>query len=214
MPFIFLNAEIFINISSCFMQKYVLHTKHITNYQEIMNIRLVQAYIAKKVAMRHSDFAFARKTMNREEYLNMVLEKKVYRFDPEVLMNAKTSVMRRFNIKEHGMIFIYPTLRQWITDFTGTWEKEDILAFFSEHCGLTIQTLQKATIGGNSLYRDHLIGLIEELEEATGKKLGSDNIDDPLAYLGDDITYDEIAEYFSCSGYSPRIDEKMQADIR
>ena len=45
--------------------------------------------------------------------------------------------------------------------------------------------------------RPYLISLVEKLEEATGKSLLWPNVDAPLAYLGDDITYEEIARYFS-----------------
>ena len=175
----------------------------------IMNVKLVQAYVAKKVTTRHPDLAWARETMSREDYHCMVLGKKVYGFNPKVLMDAQATIVRRFGLKEHNAMFQYPTLRQWISDITCTWSKEDILAYFVERCGLCLQTLQKATIGGNTICRDYLIGLVEDLEDITGKQLGDSNIDDPLAYLGDNITYDEIAEFFSFNGNATQINDKI-----
>lgn len=175
----------------------------------IMNVKLVQAYVAKKVTTRHPNLAYARETMDREEYHCMVLGKKVYGFHPKVLMDVQNTIVRRFGLKEHNAMFQYPTLRQWISDITCTWSKEDILAYFVERSGLCIQTLQKATIGGSTICRDYLIGLVEELEDITGKQLGDGNIDDPLAYLGDNITYDEIAEFFSFNGNATQINDKI-----
>lgn len=181
-----------------------------------MNEKLVRAYVAKKVALRYESFAFAKETMSSEDYQNLVLSKKANVFSVEMLKSAKAAIMSRFNIKEHKMLFKNPTLYQWIKDVLGIWEKQEILAFFSERSGFSVPNFKDSTIGDTVLDRPFLISLVEELEDATGKQLCNLNQPDrPLEYLGEDITYEEIADFFSTTGTSDYVcEKKMQFGIR
>lgn len=176
-----------------------------------MNVKLVRAYIAKKVAIRYEAFAFAKETMSVADYQNLVLSKKAACFSKEMLKTAKAAIMRRFGIKEHKCLFKDPTLYQWIADVLGIWSKQDILAFFSVRSGFSVANFKDTTIGDTVLNRPFLISLVEELEDATRKRLC--NYSEPympLAYLGEDITYDELASFFSESGTSERICERKK----
>lgn len=169
-----------------------------------MNVELTQTYVAKKVAMRYPEFKFAQETMAKASYLNMVLNKKANQFDSEMLKSAKAAIMSRYRIKEHPMIFTDPTLRQWISDVLGNYSQQDILNFFAEKSGLNVQRIAKATIGDGIINIPFLETIIEELELVTGKML-LDNEDSflyPLAYIDDEITYSEIASFFTASGSS------------
>lgn len=181
-----------------------------------MNVKLVQAYIAKRVTMRHPELAFARENMNRDEYHQMVLEKEIGYFDPKVLDEVKKIIMHRFSIKEHCLMFQSPTLRQWITDITRTWKKEDILLYIAKFSYLDIDQLKITPIGNYNIFCNPFVSFIDimiGLENITGKKLGHWQLNSPkkhpYSHLDEDITYDEIAEYFSYGGNAPRISEKM-----
>lgn len=199
----------------------MIQTLLTTNYHKIMKTELVQAYVAKKVAACHPGLAFARETMDREEYHCMVLEKNINHFDSQVLNDVKSIIMRRFNIEEHCMMFQNPTLRQWITDITGTWKKEDVLAYIAEFSSLDINQLKDTAIGNCNVFRNPFVGFIDlmiTLEDITNKKLGHWQLNSPkkhpYSHLDNDITYGEIAEYFSYEGNAPRINEKMKAISR
>ncbi len=191
------------------------------NYQQIMKPELVQAYIAKKVAACHPGLAFARETMDRKEYHRMVLEKEIGYFDPNVLDKLKKVIMHRFGITEHSMMFQNPTLRQWITDITGTWKKEDILVYIAKFSYLDIDQLKITPIGNCNIFCNPFISFIDimiSLENITDKMLGHWQLNPPkkhpYSHLDIDITYGEIAEYFSYEGNAPRINEKMKAISR
>ena len=176
-----------------------------------MKLELIQAYIAKKVAIRYQEFAFARATMSLADYHALVMNKKAKTFDAEFLENLKNIITHRYKIKEHKTMFKNPTLSQWISDITGTWQQHDVLAFFAERSGISTERLKKSNTGDCTLYRGLFIDLVEELENITGKTLGdnSDSID-PYAYLGDDILYTEISSFFGASGVAPNIEQKRQ----
>lgn len=176
-----------------------------------MNEKLVRAYIAKKVAIRYESFAFAKETMSSEDYQELVLSKKASVFSAEMLKKAKAAIMSRFGIKEHKFLFKDPTLYQWITDVLGSWTLQDIMAFLSARSGFAVDRFEDATIGDTVFNRPFLITLVEELEDATGKVLCNyADPDRPLAYLGEDITYAEIASFFSNNGASERICERRR----
>ena len=176
-----------------------------------MSVKLVKAYIAKKVAMRYPMFAFAKETMSKESYQSLVLSKKASYFSEEMLNGAKAAIVSRFNIKDHRKIFKNPTLAQWISDVLGNWSQQDIMAFFSERSGFSATKFENSTIGDTVLNRPFLISLVEELEDATGKILCNYAAPDmPLAYLGEDTTYGEIASFFSNTGIADRICEKRR----
>ena len=186
----------------------MLKVTYTINYYQIMNSILVQAYVAKKVAMRHSEFAHAKKTMSSTEYLFWVMNKKANMFSPELLEPAKTAIMRRYRIREHKMMYKDPTFRQWITDILGDYQQHDVMNYFSQKSGMSVQKLSKATISDGTFDVPYLQSLIEELEEITGKELlnNEDVFMCPLAYLDENITYAELAGYFAASG-SERIDQ-------
>jgi hypothetical protein len=199
----------------------MIQTLLTTNYHKIMKTELVQAYVAKKVAACHPGLAFARETMDRKEYHRMVLEKEIGYFDPNVLDKVKKVIMHRFGIKEHSMMFHNPTLRQWITNITGTWKKEDILVYIAKFSYLDIDQLNKTPIGNRNVFCNPFIDFIDvmiSLENITDKTLGYWSLKTPKKHpyfhLDNDITYGEIAEYFSYEGNAPRINEKMKAISR
>ena len=167
-----------------------------------MNVELTQSYIARKVAMRYPEFKFAKETMAKTDYHYMVMNKSAEVFELEMLQNAKATIMRRYRIKEHPMMFKNPTLRQWVTDVLGTYQQHDVLDFLSSRTGLSVKRLAGATIGDGTIDVPYLQTLVEELEQVTGKTL-LDNEDVflcPLAYLDESITYAELASYFAASG--------------
>ncbi len=167
-----------------------------------MNFKLIQTYVAKKVAMRYPEFKFAQETMAKVDYINMVLNKKANQFDAEMLKSAKAAIMSRYRIKEHPMIIKDPTLRQWISDVLGDYSQQDILNFFAERSGLDVQRISKATIGDQIIDIPFLETIIEELELITGKILvdNEDGFMCPLACIKDETTYAEIASFFTMSG--------------
>ena len=167
-----------------------------------MNAILVQAYVAKKVAQRYPEFAHAKNTMSNTDYLFWVMSKKANLFLPEMLNPIKATVMRRYRIKEHKMMYKDPTFRQWITDILGDYQQHDVMNFFSQKSGISVQKLSKATISDGTFDVPFLQSLIEELEEITGKELlnNEDVFMSPLAYLDENITYAELAGYFAVSG--------------
>ncbi|MBE6451764.1 MAG: hypothetical protein E7016_07385 [Alphaproteobacteria bacterium] len=181
-----------------------------------MNEILTQSYIAKKVAMRHPEFAHAKNTMSKTEYLFWVMNKRASMFSSELLEPAKAAIMRRYRIRKHKMLYKDPTFRQWVTDVLGAYQQHDILNFFSEKTGLSAERIAAATIGDGTINIPYLQSLVEDLEQVTGKELL--NNDDvfmcPLAYLDENITYAELASYFAASG-NDRVELcKRKANVR
>ena len=162
-----------------------------------MNISVVQLYVAKKFAMRDDLFAEAQKKMNGDEYRRFVMSQKVADLPPRLIKDCERVICRKYKIQKPRYLFSHPTVRQWISDLAGDYQADDLLDFFAQATGSTVGRIRKATIGSTVIDRPYLISLVEKLEEATGKSLLWPNVDAPLAYLGDDITYEEIARYFS-----------------
>lgn len=181
-----------------------------------MNEILTQSYIANKVAMRHPEFAHAKNTMSKTEYLFWVMNKKASLFSPELLEPAKAAIMRRYRIRKHKMLYKDPTFRQWVTDVLGAYQQHDILNFFSEKTCLSVDRLSNATISDGTINVPYLQTLVEELEDVTGKTL-LDNEDVflcPLAYLDENITYAELANYFAAPGCEHVELCKKRANVR
>jgi hypothetical protein len=175
-----------------------------------MNLSLTQTYVAKKVAARYPELNFARETMAKTDYQSMVLSIKAQDISPDVLSSIKSVLVKRFDLKEHQMLFRNPNLKQWVVDVLGVYTSEDILTFFSQRSGVSKERIASATIGDNLLDRNFLIFLVEHLESITGKFLCNDNdILHPLMYLGDDTRYTELCSFFSHSG-SPEIELKKK----
>ena len=164
-------------------------------------LKLVEAYIAKKVTMGNQELGFAHETMAKDEYRAFVMNKKAEEFDKEVLNKAKAVIINRFGLLSRPRLFRAPTLKQWVAEVMGAYSREDILNFISERSGFSSERIAGETIGSNLLYVDFVSNLIEELEFATGKQLcDANNIDHPLWYLYEDITYGDIADFFSENG--------------
>ncbi len=170
-------------------------------------IQLTEAYIAKKVAMGNQELSFARETMAKDEYHAFVMNKNIEEFDEELFNKAKAVIINRFGLRSRPRLFRTPTLRLWVAEVLNAYSREDILNFFSERSGFAAEKIARETIDSNLLYGDFLSNLVDELEFATGKQLcDSNDMDHPLWYLYDDITYGDIADFFSENG-SKRVEE-------
>lgn len=113
------------------------------------------------------------------------------------LKECEDVIRRKYGLSKKKGLFPKPTVRQWISDLAGDYQVDDLLDFFAQAIDYPVERVRKATIGSTLIDRPYLISLVEKLETATGKSLLWPNADAPLAYLGDDVTYEEIARYFS-----------------
>lgn len=165
-----------------------------------MNTRLVEIYVAKKLAMRDPLFKEARTKMSPEAYRKLVMEKVADEvFSADDLKKLEETFVKKYNPKDHIRLFKKPTVKQWIVDLLGCYGVDDILAYFSQETALDVQRLATATIGGQTIMRPALIWMVEQIETATGRHLTLPEADAPLAYLGDNVTLKEIAKYFVAS---------------
>ena len=162
-----------------------------------MNISIVQLYVAKKFAMRDDLFAEAQKKMNGDEYRRFVMSQKVADLPPRLIKDCERVICRKYKIKKPRYLFSHPTVRQWIFDLAKFYQADDLVDYFAQATGYPADRIRHKKIGSTVIDRPYLISLVEKLEEATGKSLLWPNSSAPLAYLGDDITYEEIARYFS-----------------
>lgn len=156
-----------------------------------MNEKLVRAYIAHKAAKCYESFAFAKATMSSDAYQHLVLSREASEFPEDMLQNAKTVIMNRFNIKEHNALFNNPTLYQWIKDVLGTWTPNDIFDIISEKFHEEIDLFDFVSS------ESEMLDIIELLEKATGKSLCDIKmLENPMTFLGD-ITYNDLAIHFA-----------------
>ncbi len=113
--------------------------------------------------------------------------------------HCQAMICRRYNLPARKCLYRHPTIGQWVDGITGRYTPEDIMAFFAQETALSPEFLKTATIGGQTVTRPYLITLVEMLEDATGRQLTLPESSAPLSYLGDDVTFYEIAKYFVCS---------------
>ncbi len=163
-----------------------------------MNECVVQLYVAKKMAMRDELFAEAERKMGKLAYKQFAMEQKLSDLPEKMVKDCEKVICRKYGIKHPQYLFPNPTVRQWIADLAKDYQADDLFDFFVQSAGGFSERLQNATIGDTIINRPYLISLIEKLETATGKSLLWPNCDMPLAYLGDDVSYRDIARYFSC----------------
>ncbi len=161
-----------------------------------MNTVIAQRYVARKLAQKDPIFAEAKKKMKEDDYLQLVLAQKVAEVSGIVKECEKVILRRCKSERKRFHLFSKPTIRQYIADMAGVYTLEDLLDFFAQATGYPASRIRKETIGSTIINRPYLITLIEELEEVTGKSLLWPNCGAPLVYLGEDVTYEEIARYF------------------
>jgi hypothetical protein len=167
-----------------------------------MDRKVVNLYVSIKLAHADSVFAEAKQKMERKNYVDLCMMQSTSVFPRTVLRAAERNIAAKYNIRPHKKLFSHPTVEQRITDVLGAYQPRDILAFFKQETGLSTRRLARERIGGQVLMRPALISFVEDLEKATGRVLLVDS-DAPLAYLGDDVTLGDIADYFG--GESPVI---------
>ena len=165
--------------------------------------------------MGNQELSFAHETMAKDEYHAFVMNKKTEEFDEDMLNKAKAVIMNRFGLRSRPRLFKAPTLKQWVAEVIGVYSREDILNFISERSGFSSERIARETIDSNLLYENFVSDLVEEIEFATGKQLCDVNdIDYPLWYLYEDITYGDIADFFSENGSKKVADNKVLAGVR
>lgn len=162
-----------------------------------MDKKIVKRYVAFKLAMQDQALAEARKTMSSDNFLEVVMRQMVSAYPSKVVRFCQEKIMQRYHLKPHKHLFKNPSIAQFISEITGEYTTQDIMMFFRQETGLSVNYLAQATIGGQVITRPALIWMIECLEAATGRQLTMLDSDAPLAYLGDSITLFEIAKYFA-----------------
>ncbi len=180
----------------CYFQRVISIIVSLKFYY-IMNISVVQLYVAKKLAKSDELFAEAEKKLDKISYQQLVMSQPVSALSRRFIKECGDVIRRKYALSKKKGLFPKPTVRQWISDLAGDYQADDLLDFFAQAIDYPISRVKKATIGGTLIDRPYLISLVEKLEDATGKALLWPGADAPLAYLGDDVTYEEIAKYFS-----------------
>ena len=132
--------------------------------------------------------------MPEKEFIEHAMNLQASEMPSSLKVELEIRLRRRFGLKRHKSIFYNPTVRQWLTDLTGTYHPEDILSAFNQATGLKPSLFIEANIGDTIINRLFLIDLVEILEEATGRQLLKD---DSLDYLGDSFSYLEMADFFT-----------------
>lgn len=166
-----------------------------------MNVALIKKYVARKAVKGIKD------PVLREEMLKMtrggdpshVMDLHPGLMSPELRCDIEKVIIKRYDLKPHPRLFSSPNIGQWIADITGVFTTDDVIAYFSQKTGVRASQLGKTKIGSQVVTRPYLISLVEKLEDVTGRTLTLPENDTPLAYLGEDITFDEIAKFFSTS---------------
>jgi hypothetical protein len=166
-----------------------------------MNIILTERYFCRKLRKEDNLFAIIATTMDEQKFTFTALNTKMSRLDPEFVKWHKRVIERKFGLNpKRKLLFPDPNVRQWIFDLAGEYQPDDLVDFFAQASGLSVKRLRRATIEDTLIDRPFLIDLVERLEEATGKTLSDPREPEfPLRYLGD-VTFVDLAEYFSPKG--------------
>lgn len=160
-----------------------------------MNRKLIEKYVATKMAKRSGYFAHAKETLSEEHYRELVMSSKLSEMPRDLALELEERLRQRLGLKKHKSIFYKPTICQWLTDLMGSYRPEDILSALHQVTNCKPSELIRSTISGTIINRPFLIDLVEMFEEATGKLLLKD---DSLDYLGDSFTYRDMADFFTC----------------
>lgn len=165
------------------------------------NVDLIKRYVALKAIKTVQTDLFLQELKKAvgEDQTEKVMEMPLAALPRELRKFVQEKICRRYNLTKRLRLFRQPTIGQWIANITAIYTPEDIIAYFSQETGISAQCLAKAKIGGQIVTRPYLISLVEKLETATGRSLILPESDTPLAYLGNDITFGEIAHYFAAS---------------
>lgn len=139
------------------------------------------------------------KKATAEDQTKKVMEMPLTALPSELRKFMQKVICSRYNLLKRPRLFRNPTIGQWIANITAVYTPMDILAYFSQETGFEEDRLAEASIGCQLITRPYLISLVEKLESATGRSLILPETDAPLAYLGDNITFEEIAKYFAAS---------------
>lgn len=166
-----------------------------------MNKNIVKAYVAFKAALNDKVFMEARNRMNRDEYIDMIMNRPLHELPVELRDKCHEAIVKRYNLKRIVPLFAPKTVGEWLQVITEGYTSDYVLMFFSKRSGATVEKLTKEQIGSSLITRPHLITMVEKLEEVTGIMLSIPDetctFGDDLAYLGDDVTYVEVAKFFT-----------------
>lgn len=171
-----------------------------------MNIVLTERYLCRKLQRADSLYGMIAESVGTQALFCTALNTRISRLDPEFIKWHRKVIERKFKLNPNRkLLFPAPTLRQWVFDLAGEYQPDDIMDFFSQSSGASIAMLRNSNIDDTVFARPFLIDLVEQLEAATGKMLNNPKeMDFPLRYLGN-VTYVDLADYFSLKG-SDRID--------
>jgi len=160
-------------------------------------MKLAKKYVARKFLVGTSEEK--QPNILTPEKVEEIMAMPLSKMPLPIREHCQAMICRRYNLPVRECLFRHPTIGQWVADITGKYTAEDIMAFFAQETALSSEFLKTATIGGQTLTRPYLITLVEKLEDATGRQLTLPESTAPLSYLGDDVTFYEIAKYFACS---------------
>ena len=171
-----------------------------------MNILLTERYLCRKLQRADSLYGMIAESVGTQALFCTALNTRISEINPEFLKWHRKVIERKFKLNPNRkLLFPAPTLRQWVFDLAGEYQSEDIMDFFSQSSGASTAMLRKSNIEDTVFSRPFLIDLVEQLEAATGKMLNNPKeMDFPLRYLGN-VTYEDLADYFSLKG-SDKID--------
>lgn len=162
-----------------------------------MNKRKAKIYVAIKLAAKDNVLAEAKASMSRDNFVDLVMRQTTSAYPQALLRHCKKMICKKYGLPVRPHLFKNPSIEQFINGIFGEYTVEDILSFFRYETGLGNGCFIDMTIGGQTVMRPALIAMVEHLEAVTGKQLTMDDSDAPLAYLGDDVTFMDIAKYFA-----------------
>lgn len=162
-----------------------------------MNKRKAKIYVAIKLASKDKALAEAKASMSRDNFIDLVMRQTSSAYPKALLQHCKKMICKKYGLPVRPHLFKNPSIEQFINGIFGDYSVEDIISFFRYETGLGNKGFVHMTIGGQTIMRPALIAMVEHLEAVTGKQLTMVDSDAPLAYLGDDVTFGEIAKYFA-----------------